>query len=310
MVYNESGNIIILFESGKFEFTGKNNSTEKMKELEDKLKNEIDLLANMTKDLNDKDISFGNEREKSKRIQKILGKMSLALSLTIPASMVVGIISLCFEKIIGVILSVVLTIWHIFANIKFYQKNEKVNKDILKSYEDDINKALNLLEKLDKMNLDSNKKEKIKSVMEKIKETMDAIDDYKQAIQNEDKYADDISTEYDLKQRLYRTSEEDVVCIGVVIKSHTDNDYSYIECVMHAYEGDDCFDPNNYIVATRSDTNKNKCEVEVIDAKKLSDDKYIKGTFTYNSNDNVYIILRCKKMNNALKKGTILLQFI
>ena len=306
MIY-DNNSIVLLFESGEFKFdTKKPLNSEKIDELNNKLKGEVDILSDISKDLNNPNISFGKKREKISKSINIMKKLAIGTLYSSFIGLIPMAISLILEKVIGVIISITSIIGIFIISSKFNKAANNLNKNLLDSYEKDINSALKILEDIDNIDLKDDMKDKVKSALEKVKNTIDEIEEYKNLLKNEEEIAANLSKEYDLENKFINAGE-DVGSVGVVLKSSSDDEYTYIESIVYGYEDFSYY--NNKLGLRKSKDNPNPEELIIVDCKCFSDDKW-RNIVNLGDPGEKYIIIRCKKANKLPKKGQIFVQYV
>lgn len=305
MIYNESGNIVIFFESGNFEFSNKELGSKKMEDLENKIKQEVDELQIITSEIKDPNLNINDKCVKLKKRSKCLGILANVLGLTFPAGLLIGVINLIRNKEILALISglggSIIGFTGIFYGLSQDSKNKK---ELIKAYEDNINLSLDILEKLDKMSLNSDDKKKVKEALEKVKNTVNEINDLKEAFKNEQKQADQISSKYNLENRLYNAGG-DVSCIGVVLSSNSDDEFTYLNTVIY---GDGIF-VNCDLGLTKSNLDPRPPKIKTLDYKRLSDSWSNKDINWGRGYKNYYLIIKCEKTDYKFKKGQIFINY-
>lgn len=307
MIYNESGNIVMIFESEKFEFDNKDLKSKKMDDLENEIKQEIDSLQFITSEIKDANLGINDKCIKLKKRVKCLRRLQILFA-TIPVIGIVSSIIMRFKNI-----SANFSLASIYGGIgtglvgiavtssKMYGKND----ELVKAYEENITLSLNILEKLDKMNLKDEDKKKVKEALENVKKTADEINDLKEAFKNDEKFADEISSKYNLDKRINNLKFEEVNGIGVILSSSNDDDYTYINAV---FRGCGLY-TNCDLGLTKSQSDSNPPKIKLLDYKRLSDSWDNKMDFWYPGYKDYYLILKCEKTDYKFKKGQIFVDF-
>ena len=304
MVYNESGNIIILFESGKFEFSTndrRSTNSAKIRELENVIKSDVDELVKITKNINDENIDFGKNRTAMKKASKFIDTIGKILGFGGFAGWFISIPMIQISGILKSIITGACSICTIVIGCIMCSKSSDIDEKILSSYEKDINKALELLNKIDKMKLNDELKDQVKNAINKINDTVEEINQAKNLVKNSDKEAEKISQQYKLEQK-YKNAGEDVVCAGVVLKSYNDDKYTYIESVVYG-----CGTISGSLGLRRFEINLSKDDLEVIGYKFIYENEwedYLDFDYGYK-----YIIIKCEKTDNIPRKGCIFIQY-
>lgn len=307
MVYSESGNIVIIFESGKFELDNSDLNSKKMSDLEDQIKQEIDSLQIITSEIKDANLGINDKCTKLKKRSKCLRRLQVLFGI-IPVAGIISSIIMRFKNV-----SANISLASIYGGIgagliglvvtssKIYGKNN----ELIKAYEENITISLNILEKLDKMNLKGEDKKKVKEALEKVKKTADEINDLKEAFKNDEKFADEISDKYNLDKRINNLKMEEVNGIGVVLSSSSDDEYTYINVV---FRGCGLY-TNCNLGLTKSQLDNNPPKIKLLDYKRLSDSWGNNIDFWYPGYKDYYLILKCEKTDYKFKKGQIFVDF-
>lgn len=302
MLYNESGNIVILFESGKFEFnTNDRRSTNsaKIRELENVIKSDVDELVKITKNINDENIDFSKNRTAMKKASKFIDTIGKILGF---GGLIGWFVSLPMIQISGILKAIITgasSICTLILGCIMCSKASDIDEKILSSYEKDINKALELLKKIDKLELNNELKEQVKNAINKINDTVEEINAVKNLVKNSDNEAEKISQQYKLEQKFNNLPENsDPVCIGVILKSYSDDKYTYIESVIYGCGTIPCslgLYQNN--------------DIEVIGYKYPYENKYEDYLEFDKCPDNKYVIIKCEKVDNLPNKGSTFTQY-